>query len=68
MGIVRGLIEMLSEKRRCPKCKVYSPEEFSIGSGKPYKKLGYCDELGLFILRCPKCGALRYKDSLKQKQ
>ena len=89
MGIVRGFFELLAETKRCPKCKAYSPEKrrpviaFSIfGGGEPWEKLGYCNELGLFIYRCPKCGALirddtwrvlspeheeRYKDSLKQK-
>jgi len=65
VGIYTRLIELLTDAIRCPRCKTYSPEKrrpviaFSIfGGGDPWTDLGYCNELGFSIFKCPKCGAL----------
>lgn len=90
MNIVCRLFELLTETVRCPRCKTYSPEKhrpiiaFSFfRGGEPWTDLGYCNELGFSIFKCPKCSALirddiwrvlsleheeRYKLSLKHKQ
>ena len=65
MTVLHDIWGFLNNTRRCPGCKKYSSDTtaiYSIRHGLPWERLGYCDDLGFSIYRCPKCGALIHDD------